>query len=138
LEIWDRSSRQRVPVARVAYTCVAFSPDSRQFAAGSYDGVVRLWQTDVWGEPVLLAGHGGRVQTVAISPDGRTVASAADDATVKLWNAATGRELLTFEARLHSADSLRFSPDGRALAVSGTQGMNYSGPQVVVWPAGAR
>ena len=138
LEIWDRSSHQRVPIGREPYTCVTFSPDGRQFAAGSYDGVVRLWQTDTWGAPALLVGHGGRVQTVAISPDGLTVASAADDTTIKLWNAATGRELLTFEARLHSADNLRFSPDGRALAVSGAERINFSGPKVIVWPAGAR
>jgi hypothetical protein len=65
------------------------------------------------------------------------IPSAAEDGAVKLWNAATGRELLTFEGRLYMAEVLRFSPDGKALAASGSCRPVFSGPQVIVWPAGA-
>jgi WD40 repeat protein len=136
LEIWDLPSGSRRPVVDGPYYCIAFSPDGRQFVAGGRDGVTRLWQTDTWGEPMLLVGHTGAVQSVVISADGRTVATAAEDATVKLWNAATGRELLTFEARLRYAAVLRFSRDGTALAVSGAAGIHFSGPQLIVWRAG--
>ena len=137
VEIWDRLSAQRI-LKSPAFTCAALSPDGRQLVAGSFDGVVRLWQTGTWGEPMLLVGHANRVLSVAVSPDGRIVASAAEDGSVKLWNAATGRELLTFEARLyHTAESLRFSPDGSTLAGSGAGGLEYSGAQVVLWRAGA-
>jgi WD40 repeat protein len=136
MEIWDLRSRQQVRVPDADFRCAVFSPDGRQFAAAASNGVIHLWQTDTWGEPVLLVGSAGSV--LAISPDGRTVASAGAGSTISLWNAATGRELLTFESRMHQLQCLRFSPDGSSLAVCGAEGMNFSSPQVIIWQAQPR
>ena len=71
-------------------TAVAYSPDGRTLATGSWDSTVRLWDVATHtqlGEPLL--GHRDTVNSVAFSPDGRTLATGSDDKTVLLWDVAT-------------------------------------------------
>jgi WD40 repeat protein len=70
-------------------TCVAFSPDSRLLATGSWDGAVKIW--DVPTRKVLhtLLGHSNAVWTVSFSPDGSTLASACSK-SVWVWRTDSG------------------------------------------------
>src|SRR5690606_37045600 len=106
---------------------LAFSPDGRTLAAGSFDGLVRLWRVDGPGTtstalPALDSGDDGPVQSLTFSPDGRTLVAGTGTGTVRLWSiSATGADLRTVVTGPGSAVfSVAFSPDGRSL-VAGSQ-----------------
>jgi WD40 repeat protein len=65
---------------------VAFSPDGRLLASGSYDKTIKLWDVASGREVRTLSGHTSRVLEVAFSPDGRLLASGSGDETIKLWD----------------------------------------------------
>jgi WD40 repeat protein len=64
---------------------VAFSPDGKMLASGSWDNTVELNEAHARQELATLKGHALGVFSVAFSPDGKTLASGSGDETVKLW-----------------------------------------------------
>src|SRR5947209_5060841 len=65
---------------------VAYSPDGKTLASGSYDQTVRLWDVATGKEQATLQGHTDRVWSVRYSPDRKTLASGSGDGTIKLWD----------------------------------------------------
>src|SRR4051812_18060502 len=80
---------------------VAFSPDGRTIASGSYDTTIKLWDGQSGQERASLKGHTDPVVSVAFSPDGKALASGSYDGTIKLWDAATGQERATLKGHTH-------------------------------------
>lgn len=80
----------------------AFRADGRLLAAGSGDGLVRVF--DVKGREVIrtFKGHRRCVRAVAFAPAPaagaeQVVASASDDSTARLWSMATAEQLARFD-----------------------------------------
>lgn len=69
---------------------IAFSPDSKLLASGSYDTSIILWDlSDLKhphsiGKPMIE--HSSFVNSLAFSFDGKLLVSASDDRTIRMWN----------------------------------------------------
>ncbi|CAN1213171.1 hypothetical protein TUMEXPCC7403_23400 [Tumidithrix helvetica PCC 7403] len=93
---------------------VAFSPDGKTIATGSWDNTVKLWNLE--GKEIQsFKGHSGSVISVAFSPDGKTIATGSGDNTVKLWNLER-KEIQALKGHSASVISVAFSPDGKTIA----------------------
>ena len=98
---------------------VAFSPDGRTIASGSYDKTIQLWNVDTGEQKQKLEGHTSGVTTVAFSPDGRTLATGSWDTYVMVWNTETGKLLRTLDRHTDGVRAVAFSPDSSILASAG-------------------
>jgi WD40 repeat protein len=124
VRIWSEGG-QRLHLVWQAHTdnvfTLAFSPDERTLATGSWDSTVKLW--DVQSGTLLWVGrHTNLVQSVAFAPDGHTLASGGNDTVVQLWDLPSGKPVQTLTSQGNVIYSLVWSPDGHMLACGGFDG----------------
>ena len=78
--LWDVAHHTRVASLRAGthngVDSVAFSPDGRTLAAGTFGGTVLLWDAAHHIRLASLSAGTNDIGTVAFSPDGRTLAAA--------------------------------------------------------------
>jgi Caspase domain/WD domain, G-beta repeat len=103
---------------------VAFSPDGKILASGSWGGSVKIWNL-LNGELIYnLAASSWSVLTIAISPDSKTLACGngygpkIESETLKLWNLKTGKLIRSISASA-KIRSVVFNRDGNILISGG-------------------
>lgn len=65
---------------------IAYSPDGKTLAVGSWDGTVTTWDVPAGKQVRAFHGHRGPVTAFAFSPDGKRLASGSIDTTVLIWD----------------------------------------------------
>ncbi len=129
--VWDVFTQERRVLAEfqgVAYSNVAFSPDTRWLAAALGNGPVAIWQTQIWPEVTRLERPPGIVNKLIFSPDGTRlagiVANGEMDYRIVVWEVPTWRPVSEMMADDVVWD-IAFSPDGRWLAAGLGQGIEH-------------
>lgn len=109
---------------RALTTALAFSPDGEKLAAGSRDGILRIWQvhsmvlgnSSLPGEEWLA--HRLGVNTLDWASDSQRLATGGNDATAKIWDVETGKEKLRMIGGTFSVSAVAWTPGDKALAVA--------------------
>src|SRR2546429_774645 len=101
---------------------LAFAPDGRILASGSWDRTVKLWEVVNGRLLQTLSGHRDKVHCVAWSPDGRTVASGSVDKTIWLYDVVQGHSQVALRGHSAAVYSLAFTSDSASLFSGGEDG----------------
>jgi Tol biopolymer transport system component len=96
-------------------TSVAFSPDGKTLAAGSYE-VVKLFEVKTR-KSIATFEIKGLAKALSFSPDGKLLASGSYQ-TVDVWDVASKKRVLAPKAHRGYVSDVVFSPDGKTLATA--------------------
>ena len=93
LAVWDTAKRDwraraTMPNAGPVWKIV-FAPDGALAFSATDDGIVRIWNTTTWADPIALDAGEGPALALAISPDGARLAAGYASGAIVLWNVAT-------------------------------------------------
>jgi WD40 repeat protein len=131
VEVWDVKTGElawsgREHVSGVA--SLAFSPDGKLLASGSWDKTVVVWNMAAKQEKTrILMVPALAVRSLAFAPDGQTLAIAVgpgdprirQPGDIKLWDVATETVRATLHGHSRTVTSIAYSADGQTL-VSGS------------------
>lgn len=127
--IGSTSTPLRVSLGNTAIANLAFKPDRKTVAVGSWDNVVWLW--DLISTPTpreQFFGHSGPVLRVLFSPDGRILSSAAQTDHIRLWDVEKSGIFDRVLKGNHSIiTSMVFSGDSKLLVSGSDDGV------IVLW-----
>jgi WD40 repeat protein len=126
VQFWDAADGREVrtlaaPNGGYLPAPLAFSPDSRLLACGTWHSV-KVWEARTGKAVFTLRGYPEEVWSIAFSPDGRRLASGGHAGTIKVWDTGSGQVVLSLKGHTSRVHGLAFSPDGKHLASGSGEG----------------
>ncbi|CAG5115663.1 unnamed protein product, partial [Candidula unifasciata] len=103
---------------KMPVTCVAISPDSTKFAAGSEDLLVRLFDMGTGKELCFLRGHADEVTDVCFVGN-NILCSASADTTLSMWDVENKHRIHTLKGHGRRVNSCAADSRGKLIASGG-------------------
>ena len=103
---------------------LAFTPDGKMLATGSFDNTLKLWDTATGKEIKTYGGamgHQKGIMSAAISPDGQYLATGSSDNTLRIWDLPMETPMRT-QPHPTGVSSVALSVDGTKVAYAGADG----------------
>lgn len=121
LVLWNLKTGDEVFTVRYrrGVRSVAFSPDGKLLAAGTFNNTVELIEAATGETVASLTDFNGAVNSVAFSPDGSLLAAGSLDKTIKLYETDTQEVVKTLNGHTDWVFFVAFSSDGSSLASCG-------------------
>lgn len=121
--LWDPENSKK-PVSRMtghqqAVNDVKFSPDGSRIASASFDGSVRLFNSNNGKFMCTLRGHVQAVYQLAWSADSRLLVSASRDSTIKVWDVSSQKRKADLPGHADEVYAVDWSPDGERVCSGG-------------------
>ncbi len=85
VQIWSILEQRLFTNMTIFGTSLAFSPDEKLLAVGSYDGSIHFFQVPSGDKLTVLQGHSGRIMDMIFTADGSNLLSIANDGVIRLW-----------------------------------------------------
>ncbi|HEY1192191.1 MAG TPA: WD40 repeat domain-containing protein [Gemmata sp.] len=88
VQVWDVRTRELLRTItgfERALSCLTFSPDAHNVAAGAHDGTVWVWDATSGKQTQLIESGARGVRSVAFSPDGKELVTVTTGAPVAVW-----------------------------------------------------
>ncbi len=116
------SASVQIPSKTRALISLAYSPDGRQLALGSSEGLMLLWNLQENAISGQMYDRQGRVLRLAFSPDGKILVAGHDNYYLTMWDVQSRQPLFRPILRhTGSVYGLAFSNDGTTLASAGNE-----------------
>ncbi|KAI3646114.1 hypothetical protein MP228_009042 [Amoeboaphelidium protococcarum] len=121
--LWSPSTDKK-PLARMTghqqlVNHVAFTPDGRLIASGSFDKSIKLWNGFNGTFITSLRGHVSPVYQVCFSSDSRYLLSGSKDSTLKLWSLDTRTLKADLPGHADEVFTVDWSPGKEGRVISG-------------------
>ncbi|MDR3622516.1 MAG: WD40 repeat domain-containing protein [Paludisphaera borealis] len=121
LTMWNWRDSQTFPEVKALFgpcRALAFAPDGRSLAVGSFDHQIRIWEPKSDQVRAVLSGHRDVVRSLVYVPDGSLLISLSFDGELKFWDPQSGREVDRLEGTNRGVHAFSLSPDGTTIALS--------------------
>jgi eukaryotic-like serine/threonine-protein kinase len=136
--LWDVASRK--PLHRFeelgGIGSLAFSPDGKWLASGSWNSHVRVQDWAAGKEVADFQVMG--MSRVAFSPDGSLLATASEGKTLQLWDVAKSELMAELQGDLVRFQCVQFSIDGKRLLAGGGDWKKGGVNLVAVWEVASK
>jgi WD40 repeat protein len=115
LHQWRVIRRERV--SDKSLRAIAVNEKSREFAVGSSDNLIRIFDSETRSLKKEISAHNNSVFALSYTPDQSALVSGSRDAHLKIWDVQNDYQLTSdVAAHYFAINDIRFSPNGQYFA----------------------